>query len=112
MESREKRVKEDEVLKKIVVKIRSRQFHIVSGNGKKKIMLLLMTEQNLEEVVDARYSAGSSGYDKQHSRHCLGNYISYTEGIMAGSPRREIRPKIAPRKSRHINSANSWPMQS
>ena len=77
----EKRVKEDEVLKK-----------------------------NLEEVVG--YSAGSSVYDKQRSRHCLGNYISYTEGIMAGSPRREIRPKIAPRKSRHINSANSWPMQS
>ena len=39
-------------------------------------------------------SMGLTRYDKQRSRHCLGNYISYTAEIMAGNSCGEIGPKI------------------
>ena len=48
----------------------------------------------MEEAAGIGCLGCLAGYDKQRSRHCLGNYISYTGQIMAGSPCGEIRPKI------------------
>ena len=77
------------------------------GIDMKKMILLMITkitERNLEEAAGIGYPPG---WDKQRSRHCLGNYISYAREIMAGSPCGEIRPKIPLRKSRWLNSYNS-----
>ena len=57
-------------------------------------MIMKITEQNLEEAPGIGYPGGLTRYDKQRSRHCLGNYISYTAEIMAGNSCGEIGPKI------------------